>query len=300
MKKFTLSIIFFLSTLYIVKACDVCGCVLSHNVLPSDTRTYIGVNFRNTHFSGYHTEGGGLPSLFYKENYQFVDITAKYSYKNRWEFIAALPFMQFVQVEDKQILDKIKGISDANLTVRYALINKIGRDNHRLSVGFSVGMPTGKYNQVSEDGVVYHARQAGSGAISTTLSMSYGYKRQNIGAQTSASFRHNTTNVLGYHRGNSGNVNIDFFYKKRFKNKTEIIPRLGFAAETADRNQLNGINYTLNTSRRFLLVNMAFDVYLPRFFVSISYQNPIFQTLETGQLANKNRISVSLNYLLGN
>lgn len=291
--------ILFLSIMFLTQkamACDVCGCMLSHNILPSDTRTFIGVNYRISQFSGSHTEGV-LPVQFYKESYQFMDVTAKYSYKNRWEFIAAVPMGQFTQYTEGALSDRIKGLGDINLTTRYALINKTGLDNHRLSVGATVELPTGKYNQVSEDGEIFHARQVGSGATNLVLSASYGFKRQTWGFQTVGSVKLNGENKLGYHRGNSLNGAIDVFYKKKITKNVDLIPRIGASFETADRNRLNGINYDLNTSRSFALGNVALDVYFQKVFVSIAYQKPLSQTLELGQLTNKGRVSASVNYL---
>ncbi|MBL7813835.1 MAG: hypothetical protein JNL70_02430 [Saprospiraceae bacterium] len=285
---------------FIVKpviACDVCGCVLSHNILPSDTRTFIGVNYRISRFSGSHSEAANLPAEFFKESYQFMDFTVKYSLKNRWEFIAVLPMGQFTQNTEGVLSDKIKGLGDMNLTTRYALINRTGLDNHRLSVGATIEFPTGKYNQISEDKTLYHSRQTGSGATNFVFSLSYGFKRQTWGFQTVGSYKINNENPLGYRRGNSLNGALDVFYKKKVFKNIDVIPRLGIAGETANRNQLNGINYDLNTSRSFLLGNVAFDVYFSKTFISLSYQKPLSQTLETEQLANKGRMMISVNYL---
>jgi hypothetical protein len=278
-------------------ACDVCGCVLSHNILPSDTRTFIGVNYRLSQFSGSHSEATSLTPQFFKESYQFVDFTAKYSLKNRWEFITMLPMGQFRQHTEGVISDNIKSLGDVNLTARYALINRTGKDNHRLTVGATVELPTGKYNQISGDNTLYHARQMGSGATNLVLAVSYGFKRQTWGFQTVGSYKINGTNPLGYHRGNSLNGGLDFFYKKKIFKKVDFIPRLGVLGETADRNRLKGINYDLNTSRSFLLGNAALDVYFAKTFISLSFQKPLSQTLEIGQLENKGRIMASLNYL---
>lgn len=279
-----------------VMACDVCGCMLSHNILPSDTRTFIGVNYRISQFSGSHTEGA-LPTQFYRENYQFVDISAKYSLKNRWEFIAVVPMGQFAQYTDGGISDKIKGLGDVNFTTRYAIINKTGLMNHRLSVGATLELPTGKYNQTSDDGEIYHSRQVGSGATNVVLAASYGFKHQRWGFQTVGSVKLNNENKIGYRRGNSLNGAIDVFYKKKLTEKADLIPRIGASFETADRNRLNGINYDLNTSRSFALGNVALDLYLPKIFFSFSFQKPLSQTLELGQLENKGRLMASVNYL---
>lgn len=279
-----------------VVACDVCGCMLSHNILPSDTRTFIGVNYRISQFSGSHTEGS-LPTQFYRENYQFVDISAKYSLKNRWEFIAVVPMGQFAQYTDGSISDKIKGWGDVNLTTRYAIINKTGLMNHRLSVGATLELPTGKYNQTSDDGEIYHSRQTGSGTANIVLAASYGFKHQRWGFQTVGSVKLNNENKLRYRRGNSLNGAIDVFYKKKLTEKVDLIPRIGASFETAERNRLNGINYDLNTARSFALGNVALDVYLPKVFFSFSFQKPLSQTLELGQLENKGRLTASVNYL---
>ena len=277
-------------------ACDVCGCMLSHNILPSDTRTFIGVNYRISQFSGSHTEGA-LPAQHYKENYQFMDFTAKYSLKNRWEFIAAIPMGQFSQYTEGVLSDKIRGLGDVNLTTRYAIINRTGLMNHRLSVGATLELPTGKYNQTSDDGAIYHSRQAGSGATNVVLAASYGFKHQRWGFQTVGSVKLNSENKIGYRRGNSLNGMIDVFYKKKLTEKVDLIPRIGASFETADRNRLNGINYDLNTSRSFALGNMALDLYFPKVFFSFSFQKPLSQTLELGQLENKGRLMASVNYL---
>ena len=279
-----------------VVACDVCGCMLSHNILPSDTRTFIGVNYRISQFSGSHTEGS-LPTQFYRENYQFVDFSAKYSLKNRWEFIAVVPMGQFAQYTDGGISDKIKGLGDVNLTTRYAIINKTGLMNHRLSVGATLELPTGKYDQTSEDENLYHSRQMGSGATNVVLAASYGFKRQTWGFQAISSVKLNNENKIGYRRGNSFNAVLEFFYKKRIKDKFDVIPRIGSSFETAERNSLNGINYDLNTSRSFLLGNAALDIYFSKIFFSVAFQKPLQQTLELGQLENKGRLMASVNYL---
>lgn len=275
-------------------ACDVCGCTLSHNVLPSDTRTFIGVGMRQSVFGGRHLERGVLKN--FRESYGFYDFAAKWSIKNRWELMATLPIVAFTQHTEGVVSDKINGFGDLNLTARYALINRVGLENHRLSVGVTIELPVGKYKQTSDDGAIYHARQTGSGATNFVASVSYGYKRQTWGVQTLGSLKFNSTNPLGYHRGNSVNGALDFFIKKTIKT-VEIYPKAGIIVESSQRNQLNGVNYALNTARTFTVGTLGCDAYWNHFFLSANYQLPIFQSLETDQLRNLGRVALSVNYV---
>lgn len=276
-------------------ACDVCGCAVSHNIYPSDNLTLLGFNYRLSSFEGTHLEYN--EELFFKERYQRYDLVFKYAYKNRLELIGNIPYSIFTQKQNNIKKDDIQGISDLNVLVRYALINKIGNENHRLSVGVGVDFPTGKQAIKSYDGVVKYNFQPSNGTFNYLLNANYGYKKNNWGVLHSLSYKLNGTNKHGYNRGNSFNATLETFYQKKV-NTWKLIPKLQFIYEHADRNNLQGIQYSLNTKRDFTVLGAGLDVYVANFYCSVAYQIPVWQSLETYQLKNKNRISVSLNYIL--
>jgi hypothetical protein len=292
--------VFFLLLLFSsfqIFACDVCGSNSSLNIYPSDNLTLIGFNYRYNYFTGLHKMYENDAAKLYEESYQRMDLSLKYSYKNRLEVIATLPYVSFHQKEEKVQIENLQGISDANVMLRYAFINTTGKNNHRLSVGASVDFPTGKSNIKSADGLIRYNFQPGSGAFNYLLNLNYGFKRKNYGIQNSVSYKINGTNGQMYNRGNTLNAMSEIFYQKKVK-KVRLIAKTSFAYEHSGRNKVYNQDYTANTQRDFGVLGAGFDVYFQNIYLSTGIQKPVLQTLADNQLANKHRFSLGINYII--
>jgi hypothetical protein len=295
MNKYTILLLLFVINIYQSKACDACGCAVSTAIQPSDKLTYIGLSYRSAYFKGWHQEVVGNP-IFIKEYFQRTDLMAKLTLRQRWELIAALPYIQTF-VKRNIATAHYQGVGDVNLMLRYALLNYFGEKfDVRLSIGGGVELPTGKYNLAETDGSVSHVYQLGSGAFNYIGMISGGLRNSKYGTFFNIAYRHNGINALGYHRGNATMVNIDFF-KDMYVGKIHCLPKLSVFGEVNQRNRLDGFPYINNTARNFVFGGVGVDVFYKKFYFNNAIQLPVYQNLTHGQLANKGRFQAAINYI---
>lgn len=289
-----LSIIIFFISVYQSKACDACGCAVSTAIQPSDKLTYIGLSYRSAYFKGLHEESGN--PIFVTEYFQRTDLMAKVTLRQRWELMAGLPYIQtFIKRNDEMII--YKGIGDANLMARYALVNYFGKKiDIRLSVGGGVELPTGKHNLKETDGTLSHVYQPGSGSWNYLGMISGGIRNLKYGTFFNVAYRHNGTNELGYHRGNSVMGNIDFF-KDMYVGIVHCLPKFSIFGEINQRNRLDGLPYSSNTARNFVFSGVGIDIFYKHLFFNTAFQLPVYQKLTHGQLEAKGRFQASINYI---
>jgi hypothetical protein len=269
---------------------------MSTAIQPTDRLTFIGLSYRNAYFSGWHNPVAGQ-NVFVKEHYSRMDLLAKITIKQRWEFLGVLPYLSARTSEGTLSQSEFNGVGDISLMGRYAFVNHFGKKvDARLSAGGGVELPTGRSNISQSDGTIMHIYQPGSGSVNFVAILSGGLKWAKYGAAFTAAYRLNGTNKLGYHRGNGENVMLEIF-RDAYINKIRILPKISVSAESSRRNLLNDLPFIGNTSRSFVFAGAGIDVYYRHLMINIAGQLPVFQEITHGQLESKNRLQVSANYI---
>lgn len=294
--KYFLPIVLLLLAYTTSKACDACGCAFSTAIVPTDRMTYFGVAYRNAYFKGWHQEVVG-DALFVKEAFNRIDLNLKFTFKSRWELIANLPYNQVWVSRTDNTTEQYQGIGDASLLGRYALINHFGKKiDIRLALGAGIEAPTGNYQIKNSANQIPHVYQPGSGSTNYMLLMSGGVRNKNYGINFNTFYKHNGTNDLKYHRGNTTALNIDIF-KDMYVGNVRVMPKITSNAEFNGRNRLDGFPYVNNTARNFIFSGIGTDIYYKKIFFNISAQKTVYQKITHGQLAAKYRLQTSINYI---
>ncbi|MGB1205737.1 MAG: hypothetical protein ACPG5B_08835 [Chitinophagales bacterium] len=236
------------------------------------------------------------------ERYQKVRLTGQY-YLNRQTLLRIeIPYLHNKRMAADTLYKSEKGIGDIVLTAKYEWLNsdllqvssKIG---HHFLFGSSVSLPTGKYQNFIKNEVEPRF-QVGKGSANFAFHADYLLQIADFSWLNSATYQHFLPNKYTYKYGNSWHFATQFQYQKNI-GKFTILPSLSFdfRQQKSDRQNERDIDFQAATSGEILYVSPQIGLQHDKYNITASWQTPIFQDLDGGQLAYKNNFNLKLRYL---
>ncbi len=236
------------------------------------------------------------------ERYQKIRLTGQY-YLNRQTLLRIeIPYLHNKRMANDTLYKSEKGIGDIVLTAKYewlnsALLQLSSKVKHNFWLGSSVSLPTGKYQNFI-DNEVEPRFQVGKGSTNFAFHADYLLQIVDFFWLNSATYQHFLPNKYTYKYGNSWHIATQFQYQKNI-GKFTVLPTLSFdfRQQKSDRQNEQDINFQAATSGKILYVSPQIGLQRGRYNITASWQTPIFQDLDGGQLTYKNNFSLKLRYL---
>jgi hypothetical protein len=287
-----------LSTIQIVKACDICGCTSQGNylsILPDNRYHLIGLR---TNYSRYHSTHpdesiSGSDILFTSE------IWGRYILKSKIMFTAILPFHILSRKEGSESINT-SNIGDAMLMTHWIVLkSKKSNLNQNLIIGGGVKFPVGNSNLIKNQNTLPPGLQPGTGTFDFVANVNYLIRKNNWGATLDLSSRLNTENNKQYKFGNRLTSSIKILH---WWNKTgySLVPQLGVDIENGEVDTKKNIHVEF-TGGNILWANAGINLFLNNnYSFGLNVQAPITQSLNQGQTRAYPRINAQFIYLFNN
>lgn len=282
-------------------ACDLCNCYLT--ITPNDHKNAVGFRYR---FSGYEGTGDHQMLMAKILHGGGGNTTEEYNTHEMWgrfypipkiqlEFV--IPFRYNRLIEEGASPKTVYGIGDLIVLTHYELLSTFpkGPDafKHRLYVGGGVKMPTGDYTK-KIDGVIDPHLQTGTGSLDFMLSTLYLVKYKSTGAKASINYSLNNKNRNDFSFANRLNLSTAIFYQINLGDMIWM-PSLGLYYEQAKEDIQDKVAL-VNTGGKMLLGSFGSDLYYKDYSLNVSYQEPLRQSVATGQPENQGRFIIGLTY----
>ncbi len=339
----TLTLFFsFISTTF---ACDICP---MDEYSTTGNRGYIGVFYRYSLFQGYNylkqpntfsfnkfgprkkKHNSFQDGNFYEdtpddfETFQTIEIRFNYNYKNKWNFLAVLPYHYNISYADKvtpqigQTFDSTtvtQGIGDLIIGAQRLSIYETDHWRHQFKYGVALSLPTGNselrknatdpYNDPTHlpgkgatDFILrgnYTASKNDKYGVKVNLLYATSLKKPKAGNISQIPTSPNAT-ITDYRFGDRASVDGFVFYvigKTRFK----VIPKLGYAFNFAKKDKANAqelidsggyINYGI----------FGLDITFGRFTWQTMYNAPLHQFYNGQQLKATGKLQTGVLFSL--
>ena len=282
----------------LLEDCDACGCSASGGSMGFASMlntNFIGIRYFNQSYKS--TDGLYLNSPWYAENFNTIQVWARFPVVKNFQVSALLPY-HFHNRETASGKQSISGIGDATVLGMYK-IYQTHKDStvlvHTLQLGGGVKIPFGKFDQAN-NGSVNPSYQVGTGSWDFLLATEYVVKRKQFGLNTMLNYVIKTENEKQYRFGNQFNYATTFFYLYE-KDKYSIAPQLGFAGEVYEDNYQLG-QKVRNTAGDIFMGKLGFEIGKDKFSLGANVMLPIQQNLTGGNVEANYRWSLNLNYSL--
>jgi hypothetical protein len=282
----------------LLEDCDACGCSASGGSMGFASMlntNFIGIRYFNQSYKS--TDGLYLNSPWYTENFNTIQVWARFPVVKNFQVSALLPY-HFHNRETASGKQSISGIGDATILGMYK-IYQTHKDStvlvHTLQLGGGVKIPFGKFDQAN-NGSVNPSYQVGTGSWDFLLATEYVVKRKQFGLNTMLNYVIKTENEKQYRFGNQFNYATTFFYLYE-KDKYSIVPQLGFAGEVYKDNYQLG-QKVRNTAGDIFMGKLGFEIGKDKFSLGANVMLPIQQNLTGGNVEANYRWSLNLNYSL--
>lgn len=306
-------------------ACDLCNIYVG--IRPDDYQSSFGIVHRFRSFDSdflatipgasleKHGEEFSLEDYSLQEEFNSYDFWFKYFLTPRLQLNASITFSDNYMGRNDSMTQSIAGPGDLILMAKYQIYNsKLCEDTSewtkRLTAGGGIKLPTGTYNKTymyypiesNTKGVYYSDpenhldphMQAGSGSVDFILFLEGVLMRNNWGVSTNMSYKINSRNKNNFKFANRFNLNPSIFFIKDL-NKVKIMPTIGAAYESSNRDQWNGDFYR-HSGGETLFGNASLTAFYDKISIGMTYFNPIYQNLNDNQIQNKMRLITELNY----
>ena len=229
------------------------------------------------------------------ERYQKIRLTGQY-YLNRQTLLRIeIPYLHNKRMAADTLYKSEKGIGDIVLTAKHDLCSF---SPHHFLLGGSVSLPTGSYQRFIKNELEPRF-QAGKGSANFAFHADYLYSFYDMFAWlTSATYQRFLPNKYTYQYGNAWFLKTQFQYEFRKRN-FRFLPSLAldFIKRKSDRQNEQNIDFQAATSGKVLYISPQIGLQYRRYNITATWQTPIFQDLDGGQLAYKNNFSLKLRYL---
>lgn len=329
MKKFILLLLPLLSV-GAAQACDICNL---YEFNPIDSKSYVGVFYRQSVFNGYSylnqshsffatqsmlaTEGTtGVQHVpdqsdVYQvaeheddyERYETWEIRANFRVLPKLNLQAVLPIRKntvyYAEVFHlpqpmKDTTLTVSGPGDLLLTAEYLHTFSTGSAKHILRPGLGIKLPTGVHNKkITEEEKYDPDLQPGTSAFSYLLKLGY-----TLLLNEQIGLDQSISQQWMSEGSNGYRFGDQFNYNASAfyvvrKGMAQLIPRVGVYYEAANRSAQDGVKATY-TGGKALFGQAGMDVALKKFTVSSSYFQPLSQHLNGNQIGNAGRFQVGV------
>lgn len=309
-KKLVFSAFFLIFSISEVLACDMCGCFMG--ILPSDRRSFIGMNYRFRSFSGESVSGSPLfpdggfriahadhngtePPKDAFEIYRAVELRGRYYLHPRLELNLVLPYLMNSGSESNHSFS-VKGIGDLSLLAGWQLVDEASTGNfrHRLLMGTGVKLATGNEN-MKEEGIRHSLMlQCGTGSNDVLFYASYQLAYKNLGLNFTPLYKINGENRFNEHIDNSKTISGSLFYKINAADKWKILPSLQSYYEFTKGVYVNDA-LLKSTRMNVMMCGPGLDVYWKNLGFSISAIYTCYEEDNKSGLKNRIRTMVGLH-----
>ena len=290
-----------------------CGCdmlISYQGIMPSDYNGTIGINMRERYFKGaalLHTHSNGTEH----EHGQMNQLLSNYELNYRFYLTRRLLITGNIPVADYQFSSskttsqiRNTGIGDPIVVLKYELISPSQNEDikvkHRLLLGTGLKLPIGENYKYFKNNLPVDENllqlQLGSGSIDYIVNIIYQLRKNNFGLQSDLSYKINSTNKLGYQKGNQLNWQGSFFYQKRFQNSV-LIPNIGMIYENSVKDKVSGISLN-NTGGGNHFGVISAELFIKKTAFFFNYQHLVGQNLNGFQMKNNLRFTLGFTYNL--
>ena len=293
-------------------ACEHCNVYL--NISPGDYKNSFGIFMRSRTMLGdynlsgqnylkhtSHNSQSGFLGNQVREEYNIYEVRGNFYFKERWNTIIVLPFVQNVQYINDIAKYNVSGVGDPMLLQRFQLYNtKLTEDTskfvHRVTVGIGIKIPLGSIEREYLYGKPNLDLQPGTGSWDALGSFSYVVRKQKVGLIFNSNIKLNSANENKYQYGNTTNVTANVFYMFNLKEVT-FVPFYGTYYEKANYDRNSDI-YT-DTGGSSWYSDIGFKLNVKNLLLTSNVQFAFENNLNgTNQLVPKARLIIGLNYLL--
>lgn len=294
---------FLLFTALSASACEVCGCANAGSyfgIMPQVGRSFVGVRYRTASFDSHLSN----PMLQTREQFQSVELWGRFYPLKRIQLMAFVPYFFNHQTEVKTGVNRrLNTLGDASVVANYNLFNTFwdstyhGNIQHSLLVGGGVKLPTGRYEYdiAGLTDVANPNFQPGTGSTDWFVTALYSMRFGAWGWNTDLTYRYNGLNPNRYRFGNRVTANTLLFYNKELQ-KLTLMPHAGFYTEIAEKD-FNRKERVERTGGYISTANVGLDVFLQRFTVGATYQQPIAQNLAVGEIRASARLTTHITFM---
>jgi hypothetical protein len=290
-----------------------CGCDMLINyqgIVPNDYNGMLGFNMRQRYFKGaamVHTHTNGSEH----EHGQMNQLLSNYELNYRFYMSKKLMVAGNIPISDYQFTSsslntpvRNTGLGDPILVLKYELISPTQTEEtkvkHRLLLGAGLKMPFGSHYKSYSNNLPVDENllqlQLGSGSLDYIANVLYQLRGNRFGMQTDLSYKLNSKNKYGYHKGNQLNFQGSFFYQKRFQN-TVLMPNIGLMYENSLKDEIS--NFTMdNTGGSNIFGQLGAELFIKKTTLFFNYQHLFMQSLNGFQMKNNLRFTIGFTYNL--
>jgi len=150
--------------------------------------------------------------------------------------MAAIPF-QFSEQKAELSHQRLGGIGDISLMSTYILIKPDDSTRslkHDLQLSAGVKLPSGRYQQLSDNFILNPNLQAGTGSTDALLSLTYSLRKEKWTFQWMQSSRINGVNPNRYRFGNRNSMQINVLRWVKW-GTVSLIPQAGVSLDMIDK-----------------------------------------------------------------
>ncbi|MEQ7801452.1 transporter [Pedobacter sp. ASV1-7] len=303
-KKIIATLILIVTSLTIVKACDICGCGVGSyylGILPEYNKRFLGMRYQyknlNTHLGPY----GERTPITADETYQSAELWGGWNIGTKFRVLAFVPY-NFNERKAQTGNGSKNGLGDIALMGYYKVFDHKGTLGERLLVqslwiGGGVKVPTGKYEPAERTAIQESPNnfQLGTASTDFTVNAAYDIRYNDVGLNANVNYKINTENKYEYRYGNKFTANLLAYYKIRIAKAITVAPNAGVLYETAQKDVESG-KYDVDVSGGYSLSAVAgIEAGMKGLSFGANYQNVRSQDLAGGRAYAGNRLMVHMS-----
>lgn len=292
--------------------CDACGCASTGGSMGFSSLSggsFIGLRYLGQEYRS--RDGIYENSAWIEEYFNTLQLWANYPVSDRISVSAILPYhfhhRQFANATSQQI----SGIGDFSILGFYKVFREYQQEyldaeqtdfRQELRFGGGIKLPLGSYQRANNEGSVNPGFQLGTGSWDFILAGSYQLNYRDWGGKLQANYILKQENQQGYRFGNQLNTSLLFYRNFSWIDLKKVLPvnlvlYSGVAQEIFGKNRSFGqpVQHTRGSA---VFGKLGAEFSYGKWNIGASYIKPLAQNLNNGQVVAKNRLSLSLNYLL--
>jgi len=307
MKKIFLLVIVIITSSYVVRACDICGCGVGSyyiGILPDFKKRFLGLRYQYKTLRSHLGVGGTTSYLTTDETYQTAELWGGWNIGKRFRVLGFVP-VNFNSRENQGEVMHRAGIGDIAVVGYYQLLDTRNTTNNNqllvqsLWIGAGIKVPTGKYEPTErkENENTPNNFQLGTASTDFSVHVMYDVRLMDFGVNVNLSYKMNTNNKYGYRYGNKFSTNMLAYYKFRINNEVSVGPNAGVLYETAVKDT-EGKRYKVDQSGGYSLMGtVGAEATFNRISAGMNFQPVLSQQLANRQVKADDRVMVHVTYL---
>ena len=303
--KYLLALLIVVSVTNNIIACDWCGCASGSSgvgILPGIKKSFVAVRTSanySTAFNEHSTtaeEAKAKPHSV-EESYT-TELWARYNIKDRVQLFAFLPYVVNLKTEEG-VFEKNHGIGDAVLMANVVIFNTSDsiakKVKHHFMAGGGIKLPTGKFGNISPNGILIPNMQTGTGTVDFLTNGIYTLRYSNWGVQADAAYRINlTNNTYAYRFGNRTNAGLRAYYWHAM-DKLMLMPFAGLLFEHADKD-LKRERVREKTGGEGLYSSLGLQAFFWKMGIAANWSQPLYSNYGNGYVAQHARWNTQIQF----